>query len=276
MKVVKIDKENAQFQILNALKTNREKRNKEGFIFEGVRNINNALKYNWPIKSFFYSSEKGLSNWARDILKNYPAPVHYDLSLNLLKKLSGKAEVSELLALAAMPKDNLGNIKLTKNLLAVIFDRPANPGNLGTIIRTGDAFGINGLIITGHAVDVYEPETISATTGSLFSLPIVRLVAQNELADWLGQLRQKYPDLQIVGTDEKAEQSIYQHDFRKPTILLVGNEKLGLSQAYQELVDSMVKIPMQGSASSLNVAVAASIVISEIKRQRSDTHKHNL
>jgi len=81
-------------------------------------------------------------------------------------------------------------------------------------------------------------------------------------------MREKYPNLQIVGTDEQGEKTIYEADFNKPTILLVGNEKLGLSAAYKTLADSMIKIPMQGSASSLNVAVATSIVLAEIRRQR--------
>lgn len=270
MRIIKIGKENAQFQLLNALKTNREKRNKEGFIFEGVRNINNALKYGWKIKAFFYSSEKGLSNWAKDILKNYQVEIHYDLTTELLEKLSNKEEASELLALAEMSKDDLDKIKTDSNLLVVVFDRPSSPGNLGTIIRSCDSFGVDGLIITGHAVDVYDPETISATTGSLFSLPIVRLDSQKELEPWLDKLREKYPDLQVVGTDENGEENIYQHDFKKPTVLLAGNEKWGLSAGYKEMADAMVNIPMGGSASSLNVAVATSIIISEVKRQRID------
>lgn len=261
-------KENAQFQILNALKTNREKRNHEGFIFEGVRNINNAVKNAWKIKAFIFSSEKGLSNWAKDILKKSTAENHLDLSLPLLNKLSNKDEVSELLVWAEIPKDNFEKIQIDENLLVVVFDRPSSPGNLGTIIRTCDALGVDGLIITGHAVDVYGPEVISATTGSFFSLPIVRLPSQKELEVWINEIRKKYSNLQVVGADENGTQTIYEHNFKIPTILLVGNEKLGLSSGYKELADKMVKIPMQGSVSSLNVSVATSIIISEIKRQR--------
>lgn len=268
MKIIKINKEDAQFQLLNALKTNREKRNKDGFLFEGVRNINNAIKYKWKIKAFFYSSEKGLSNWANDILKNSQVEIRYDLSKELLKKLSNKEDTSELLVLAEIPMNDLTHIKTSDNLLVVVFDRPSSPGNLGTIIRSCDSFGVDGLIITGHAVDVYDPETISATTGSLFSFPIVRLSSQNELESWINKMRKKYLNLQIIGTDEKGSSTIYEFDFKNPTILLVGNEKWGLSERYRELTDTMVRIPMEGSASSLNVAVATSIIISELKRQR--------
>lgn len=267
-KILTITKENATFQVLNALKTNREKRNHEGFLFEGVRNINNAITYNWDIKAFFYSSEKGLSDWAKDILENSKAETHYDLSLELLNKLSNKEEASELLALAEIPQDDLNKIREKENPLIVIFDRPSSPGNLGTIIRSCDALGVDGLIITGHAVDVYDPETISATTGSLFSLPIVRAQSQKELDAWIESLKLKYPTLQVVGTDENGSETIYEHDFKTPTILLAGNEKWGLSAGYKEIADVMVNIPMQGSASSLNVAVATSIILSEINRCR--------
>ena len=183
--------------------------------------------------------------------------------------MSGKEEASELLALSEIPQDDLNKIKIGSNLLIVVFDRPTNPGNLGTIIRSGDAFGVDGLIITGYAADVYDPETISATTGSLFSLPIVRLPGPKELVLWLSKIRSQYPELQVVGADEEGENSVYEYNWRRPTVLLVGNEKWGLSAGYKELADALVKIPIQGSASSLNVAVATSIIIAEIKRQRS-------
>lgn len=269
-KTIKIYSENDVFQNIEKLRRSREKRNRlNEFFFEGVRNINNALKYKWTINSFIYSPEKKLSGWAKDILKSGTAKVHYELPLNLLKKLSNKEETSELLAVAQVPNDNVQRIPTPNDFLLVVFDRPASPGNLGTLIRSSDALGVHGLVITGHAVDVYDAETISATTGSLFALPIVRLDSHKELADFISVIKKKLPDLQIVGTDEKGAEQINDHDFNKPTILLVGNETWGLSAAYKELCDFMVKIPMAGSASSLNVSCASSIALYEISRQRS-------
>lgn len=267
--VIKIFSENAQFQIFDALKRNREKRNKlQSFIVEGVRNINNAIKYGWNIQSFIYSSERGLSKWAATVLRDSQAQTHYDMPMKLLAKLSSKEEPSELLAVVEIPKDDIHTIPLTSGLLTVVFDRPASPGNLGTLIRACDAMGAQGLIITGHAVDLYSPETVSAATGSLFALPIVRLASHEHLVPWIEEIKKRFSDVQIVGTDERGKNSIESHDFTKPTILLVGNETWGLSAAYKALSDTMVKIPMQGSASSLNVSCAASIVLYEINRQR--------
>ena len=142
------------------------------------------------------------------------------------------------------------------------------PGNLGTIIRSCDALHVGGLIITGHAVDLYDPETISATTGSFFALPTVRLPSQKELQPWLTKLQQQFPRVQLIGSDEDAEMDIAQHDFTPPTLLIVGNETWGMSASYKALCNDMVKISMAGSASSLNVACATSILLYEIDRQR--------
>lgn len=272
MPIIKIIRsENDVYQNIEALSHNREKRNKlNEFLFEGVRSINNAIKYNWKLNSFIYSKDKKLSDWAKSILKNSKAKNHYELPLKLLKKLSSKEETSELLSTAEIPVDDFTRIKTKANLVVIVFDRPANPGNLGTLIRSADAFGVDGLIITGHAVDIYEPETIRAATGSFFSLPTIRKPSHKELIPWFVELKSKFNDLQIIGTDEKGSTNLNEHNFIKPTILLVGNETRGLSVAYKELCDVMVKIPIKGSASSLNVSCASSVMLYEIYRQRGD------
>lgn len=267
-KTLTISKENAAFQVMYALKTNREKRNKLGFLIEGVRNINNAIERGWRINTFIYSSEHRLSDWAMNILKHSTADTHYDMSLDLMEKLSGKNEPSELLAIADIPPDDIAKIPVSENLLVVVFDRPASPGNLGAIIRSCDGMGASGLIVTGHATDVYDPETISATTGSLFTFPVVRLESQKQLLPWVEEVKAKFPTLQIVGADESGTTTIYDCDLTVPTIIVVGNEKVGLSAGYKAMVDTLLTIPMEGSASSLNVAVATSIILAEVKRQR--------
>lgn len=270
--IVKIYSENNDFQYIETLRRKREKRQKQGeFFIEGVRPINQALAHGWTINAFVYAREareRRLSDWARGILARSTAQTHFEVPPHLLEKLSGKSEASELLALVRMPADDLARIPLSPDLLVVIFDRPASPGNLGTIIRSCDALGVNGLILTGHAVDLYDPETISASTGSLFALPVVRLPSHRELLPWFEQVRAAIGPFQITGSDEKGEQSIEQHDFTQPTLLVVGNETWGMSAAYRDLCDTIVKIPIAGSASSLNVACATSIILYEIGRQR--------
>jgi len=268
-KVVRIYSENNDFQYIETLRRKREKRQKQKeFFIEGVRPINQAIKHNWTINTFVYARDKKLSDWAKNILARAPAKTHFEVPLPLLEKLSNKAEPSELLALVAMPEDNLSRIPIGEDMLVVVFDRPASPGNLGTIIRSCDALKVAGMIITGHAVDLYDPETISATTGSLFALPVIRMPSHKELLPWFEMMQTRLGAVQIVGSSEKAEKEISAHDFTPPTVLLVGNETWGLSASYQELCDVTVKIPIYGSASSLNVACATSIMLYEIDRQR--------
>ncbi|GCF10516.1 RNA methyltransferase [Dictyobacter arantiisoli] len=268
-RVVQIYSENNDFQYAETLKRKREKRLRERtFFVEGVRPINQALHYNWHIRAFLYARDKPLSDWATNILRNSQADIHYELPYTLQEKLSNKAEASELIALVAMPDDDLGRILVKEDFRAVIFDRPASPGNLGTIIRSCDALGVDAMIITGHSVDLYDPETISATTGSFFSLPIIRLLSQKELMPWIAAVKQQLGNVCIVGSDEKGDYELTEHDFTRPTLLVVGNETWGMSAAYRELCDTIVSIPMAGSASSLNVANATSILLYEIDRQR--------
>lgn len=268
-RIVNIFSENNDFQYVETLRRNRVKRqHHREFFVEGVRAINLALKYQWHVRAFLYSREHKRSDWAENILRQSQAETHYELSSSLLEKLSDKEETSELLAIVTMPEDDLARIPIHDRLLVVIFDRPASPGNLGSIIRSCDALRVDGLIITGHSVDVYDPETIRASTGSFFALPIVRLPSQKELRPWFDTMRKRLGPFQIVGSDERADHTIDAHDFTKSTVLIVGNETWGMSASYKELCDEIVKIPIYGAASSLNVANATSIVLYEVDRQR--------
>ena len=267
--VVRIYSENNDFQYVETLRRNRAKRQRaREFIVEGVRPINQALAHDWPVTAFLYTRERPLSGWATDILANSGARTHFELPLPLLAKLSGKEETSELLAVVAMPEDRLSRIPLRADLRVVIADRPANPGNLGTLIRSCDAFGVDGLVITGHATDLYDPETISATTGSLFALPIVRIPGPADLAPWFEAIRRAIGPFQLVGTSAKAAIDIADHDLTGPTLMAIGNETWGLSAHYREICDALVTIPIVGSATSLNVACAASVALYEMDRQR--------
>ncbi|HWQ15954.1 MAG TPA: RNA methyltransferase [Roseiflexaceae bacterium] len=268
-RVIRIYSENSDYQHIETLRRNRAKRQRHRELFvEGVRPINLALRHGWQVNAFVYAPERPLSDWAAGILRRSSARAHVELPARLLEQLSLKDEPSELLAVLAMPEDRLERIPVSANPLVVVFDRPGSPGNLGTLIRSCDALGADGLVVTGHACDLYDPETIRASTGSLFALPSVRLPSHAVLLPWLDALRAAHPDLQVVGADERGERAIAAHDFTRPTVLLLGNETWGLSQAYRQLADALVRIPIGGDASSLNVAVAGSIILYEVGRQR--------
>lgn len=267
--IVRAYSENATFQHFETLRRNREKRHRHReFLLEGVRPINLALEYGWDIKGWLYCPERRLSSWATGLLECHDAATYYELSEHLLEKLSGKEGSSELLALVAMPPDDLERIPLRPDLLVLVFDRPANPGNLGTTIRSADALGVDGLVITGHAVDLYDPETISASVGSLFTLPVVRLSSPRELEPWFAYVQDEFGPIQVIGTSAKADHPLTEQDWRGPTVLVIGNETSGLSAHYRQRCDAIVNIPQTGAATSLNVACAATVLLYEIQRQR--------
>ncbi|HEY8344646.1 MAG TPA: TrmH family RNA methyltransferase [Bacillota bacterium] len=269
-KVKRIVNENNDFQRVEVIKRNREKRTKyQEFFVEGVKSIDYAIEYNWKIRSFLYSTERPLSDWARGILAHSTADSHLELPLKLMEKLSDKEEEpSELMAVVRMAENDLARIKVKEDLLVVVFDRPSSPGNLGTLIRSCEALKVDGLIITGHAVDLYDPKTIRASMGTFFAVPTIRLPSHHELTPWFTQLRKEFADFQIIGSTAKADHLVEEVDFTRPTILLIGNETFGLSNSYKEICDDFCRIPMYGKITSFNVSCAASIILYEIDRQR--------
>lgn len=271
MKAQRIYTKNAQYQKFEVLKTNRNKRYKYNeFFVEGVRNINEAIRNGWHFHSFIYAYEKKLSGWAQDLLKTTETMINFELTEALMAELSGKTDTSELLAIVEMRDDAAESLPLSDNPLLVLFDRPSNKGNLGTLIRSCDALGADGLILTGHAVDLYDPETIAASMGSFFKVPVIRIADNQTIIQWMAQMKERYTGFKAVGTSAHAEKTIDQYDFTAPVMLMIGNETDGLSRNLQTLCDDMVTIPMSpdSSASSFNVACAATVMLYEATRQR--------
>ena len=270
MKTITVINKNNDYQKFVVLKNNRNKRYKYNqFIVEGVRSLNEAVKNNWKIISFIYD-KNNLSDWAKRMIETVKTEVNYTLPAQLLRELSGKEDTSELLAIIEMREDRLEHVTLSPNPFIVLFDRPSNKGNLGTMIRSCDALGADMLIITGHAVDLYEPDVIVSAMGSFFNLPVIRIVNNEDLYQFVESLRIKYPDFKIIGTTAHKEKPVYQEDLKNPVMLMMGNETVGLNKAFKEYCDVLCTIPMaeDSYASSFNVSCAASILMYEIVRQR--------
>lgn len=268
--ITEVRVKNNIYQHIVVLKTNRKKRNHyKEFVVEGVRNINEAISNGWRIKNFIFTEGK-LSDWAQDILNRVKTSENYRFSMELMRELSGKEDTSELIAVVEMRDYTFRQMKLSSNPFIVLFDRPSNKGNLGTMIRSCDALGAELLIITGHSVDIYEPDVIVSSMGSFFSLPIIRVAENDALDEFIHEARKQYEDFKLIGSTAHAERAIYELDMTSPLMLMIGNETKGLSYHYKELCDELCTIPMAqtAAASSFNVSCAASIMMYEVTRQR--------
>jgi tRNA G18 (ribose-2'-O)-methylase SpoU len=260
MRAARVTTRNARFQQWEALLTNRAKRGRSGeFLVHGVRPITLAAEHDWPIRHLLYASGRRLSSWAEGMLRDTDA-AHVEMAPELLAELAGKDD-AELVAVAALPPDDLARI--TPGGPVVVFDRPSDPGNIGTVVRSADAFGASGVIVTGHAADVYDPKAVRASTGSLFAVPVVRVSAPAEVITWA-----RAANLRIVGTDEDGTLDISAYDLRGPALVVIGNETRGMSATWLAACDEVLRIPIGGAASSLNAASAATVLLYEAARQR--------
>lgn len=266
----RVTSRNAAFQQWQALLTNRSKRSRAGeFLVQGVRPISLAAEQGWRFRALLHDGRAAPSAWATRIWESTDAD-RFVVAPELMAELGEKSEgTPELLAVLELPPDDLGRIPASPDLLVTIFDRPASPGNIGTLIRSADAFGASGLIVTGHAADPYDPRAIRASTGSIFSIPVIRAPSHREVLSWAEQQRAASPPVLIVGTDEQGQAGLTDVDFGRPLILVVGNETAGLTAAWREHCDVLVRIPMVGTASSLNAATAGSILLYEAMKKRS-------
>ncbi|MBQ8641442.1 MAG: rRNA methyltransferase [Clostridia bacterium] len=281
MKVQKILSKDAAYQKLEVLKTNRNKRYRYGeFLVEGVRNINEAAAKDWEIVSWIYAARRQLSDWAKNLLRTVPTEVNLELAPALMDEISGKEDASELLAVVKMKDDadrdtawllDALHLDDSRPPLLALFDRPSNRGNLGTIIRSLDALGADGLILTGHGVDLYDPDVVVSTMGSFFALPVVRVPRHDALSALFDGIRARWGDLQVLGTTAHAEKALWQTDLKKPTVFMIGCETDGLSEGLKPLCTEMITIPMAETsyASSFNVACAATVMFYEAVKQRS-------
>ncbi|MFC7406762.1 TrmH family RNA methyltransferase [Georgenia alba] len=261
---------NARFQVLQSLLTNRTKRTRAGeFLVQGVRPITMAVEHGWEVRSLLYDGDRRLSTWARRVLDGTPDAEHVRMSSSLLAELGEKGDGEvELLAVVAMPPDDLSRVPVDGDFLGVVLDRPSQPGNIGSVVRSADAFGAHGVITTGHGADAYDPRSVRASTGSLFATPVVRVPSQREVLTWVESCRAAGTPIVVVATDENGDADLADFDLTLPVLLLVGNEGSGLSRAWRDAADVTLQIPITGSASSLNAANAASIALYEARRQR--------
>ncbi|WP_322919311.1 TrmH family RNA methyltransferase [Nocardioides renjunii] len=263
MHELRITRENARFQQWEALLGNRSKRHRNReFLVQGVRPITRAVEEGWTVRALL-RSDGSSSAWADELWSRVDAE-HVTLSPDLHARLSGKEEGAELVAVVEMPEDGVSRLAGTARPHGpvVVLDRPTSPGNIGALARSADAFGASALVVTGHAADPYDPRAVRASTGSLFALTVLRVPGPGPVVE-----HAHAHGYRIVGTDEEGS-PLADVTLDGRLMVVVGNETTGLASGWRAACDEIASIPMVGTASSLNAAVAGSIVLHEALRRR--------
>ena len=271
MKTIRMYARGAEYQRFETLKRNREKRARQGLAFlEGVQMVEQAIAHGWQFYAIAVADGCRLSGWAEDMISKAQPEYLVQMPPDMHDALSDREDACEIVGLIRTRGDGLARMarraeESAAPPLFAVFDRPASPGNLGTFIRSADAFGATGAIVTGHAADYYDPPCIRASVGTLFALPFGELSGAEEAAAWLRALPCRPL---IVGTSAKGPKNLHEIDLTGPVALIVGNETFGLSRAWKESCDTLARIPICGAASSLNAGSAATVCFYEISRQR--------
>jgi TrmH family RNA methyltransferase len=255
---------NATYQVLEALKRNRHKRSELGEVFiEGIEPIKQAVAAGRRVRRIVCEADRALSRWARALVDDVQPDELLQLDAALFRALAEREEPSELMMTVADAPVALADVTLGPAPLILVFDRPSDHGNLGTMIRSANAFGADVVVTTGHGVDVRDPKVIRASMGAVFHTPVVQVESIAALEAWLARERARV-GLAVLGTDSSGTTPSSTPRLRRPCALVLGNEARGMSAALRQLVDATVAIPMRGRVDSLNVACAASILLWQI------------
>lgn len=238
-------------------------RQQEGVFFaEGLRVIASALELGHTPELLIWSGELLTSDFGRALVANAPCPTA-EVSAELFRNLSERDNPAGLAALVPTIERPLHALSVKSNAVFVALHEIADPGNLGTILRTADAAGAAGVILVGPAVDAGHPNVARASMGALFNVPLAGVASFDELLRWAATHA-----LQTVATSAHAAVDYTAAAYRRPLLLLMGSEREGLPGETLAVADLAVRIPMRGISSSLNLAVATALLLFECGRAR--------
>lgn len=246
---------------VRSLRDKRHRRETGLFLAEGLRILAEAREAGRLPRHLFFTTASA----AHPIVDGLIAEVEaadgeaIETTADLLSKLSGKDNPQAVVGVFEQFAQPLADLDRSRSPIWLVAERLRDPGNLGTILRTGDAVGAGGLILIGACVDPFSVEAVRASMGALFTVPI----AHAEWNDFLGWLRAG-PG-QLVGLSLDGDTSYREPHYAAPCFLLTGNEAQGMPPDYEAACDLRVRIPMHGKADSLNAAVATAVMAYEVR-----------
>lgn len=266
MKIQKITStQNPHFKSVVRLNEKRE-RDKTGlFLIEGFRQIERACQGKQTIEEVWFAPSLFLGENECTLLSKCESlgASLIEVPSHLLEKLAYRDRPEGLMAVAQAKNSSLKDLILQKDATILVLEKIEKPGNLGTMLRSADAAGATAVIVADPITDIYNPNVVRSSVGTLFTIPVFQ--ASNE--ETLSFLRQE--KVQICAASPHAQKFYTEIDLQKKTAFVMGSEQLGLSPFWMGKADVQTKIPMLGIADSLNVASAATLLLYEAVRQKS-------
>lgn len=250
--------QNPKVRRLSKLKDRRERDETGSFLIEGYREVSRALKGGVELESLFMSPDLFLGVNERALMKAIKAPI-FELPKHLFERISYRDRPDGLIAIAKQMQRKLTDLKGSFFVVAEAIEKP---GNLGTILRSADGAGVNGVIVCDRCTDIYNPNVVRASVGTLFTVPVVEASSLEAIA-WL-----KEHQITLVAATPSAELLYTQAPLSQPIAIAVGTEQVGLTKTWMDAAEIHVRIPMHGIADSLNVATATTLLLYEAERQR--------
>lgn len=255
--------QNPKVKNLLALEKPRERRKQGLFVVEGRKEIRLALDAGYRIGNLFFCEE--LISPA-ELEKFDPADkLLIPVSREVFDKIAIRENSGGILAVAEQKTHRLDAVKLSKNPLILVLESVEKPGNLGAVLRTADAAGLDAVIICDPKTDFYNPNVIRSSVGCIFTNQVASATSEETLR-WLEK-----NNITPYSTYLKASRPYHTVDFTKPSAIIMGTEATGLSETWINEGQNPIIIPMQGRVDSMNVSTAAAVVVFEARRQRGFT-----
>lgn len=254
--------QNALIKQIVLLKEKSRERKKTGlFVVEGIREIELALKGDYTLKSILFYAELFSAEDLKTLSINNTEII--EVSKDVYQKIAYRETTEGIIAIAENKQNNIDSLVFKNaNPLILVVEAPEKPGNIGAILRTADAANIDAVIIANPKTDLYNPNIIRSSVGCLFT----NQIATGTTEAIIEFLKSKQINIYAAILQESLE--YHKQDYTKATAIVVGTEATGLSDAWRQAALQNINIPMQGAIDSMNVSVAAGILIFEAKRQR--------
>ena len=258
--------QNARIKHVVALQQKSAQRREEGlFVVEGQREIEYCIACGYEITELFYCPARLGSLGSLGSL-GLPSPL--EVTAAVYEKMAYREGTEGIIAVAKCKAHRLKDLQLPKAPLIVVLESVEKPGNLGAILRTAEAAGVDAVIVCDPLTDLYNPNLIRASIGGVFSVPTA-VCTSKECIDFLKERK-----IRILTAQLQDSYEYYDYDMRGATAIVMGTESTGLTTVWREAADVHIRIPMLGRLDSLNVSVSAAILMYEAVRQRNKVYQH--